>query len=1057
MTRDRLSAVGLPDSTIEVWAAETTATEAGPRAGIPTPTADTTLLLTASGQQTAAIEIQTARGGLPRRDGEGATSTVTQSAGVLWRPSGGSWRGWDPPRTLSRYESVYVDLSTGSSVRDPDVIITEAGVAVAVCEESETAGGPWNVLVLRRQPGSATWARVEVESFTSDPGYAFRPTLVTLPTGRIHLYRYLDRGDYSGLRWWYSDDDGATWAFGGDGGTDITLRDDGGDGPTRMRARYSRGQILLIARMADVGGRITLRQLCSSDLGHHFQHVADADSTSASFASSPGVSFDVAPSWTGGFVVGVTNLVIANQAHTIRIPSGTRPLSDGEAVRQPTPLDANAVRIAVAADESGTLLCVTGTADAAHKASASMDGGTTWGSYWTDATDVSRGACWGPLGIDIQFDLALAVGRGRGLLLHRWAPATYTLGAALAAVYLGGWATPTQPLARQTDSEYDSVGWRLSVLPYDPPDDYTGIAPVGSVTATVQEATGATAILATSGQNAAYTYQMTALDGVSENPVAAVRLVAQCVTGGSLSALRAGVQIKTSATDGGDDCVIELRMTPGTWRLWDAVAGAQIGADVTHATGSDVEILIAVEHTPSPVVRTYWRLRTDDEDRVYAAGPTGAFADAAFASPQSVQFGVFSGSADATTFRLVEVSIAPGITVNNGRYPASVTTADLAARTVAGRPYLGSGAYIVARQGPTWRGETWTLAPEPDFGLARAVDEPSPRAVWRSTSTGQQRIALRWDAQRSPVLALAVRGSNVPQMEIETWNGSGWDALGTATLSSRLPYTRSGQLVTPTGSTSGYLSHGEAVGSYLSLGAAVTGRRIAHQTEGQWSATGRPRARITLEAVGADPTAGTGQLVWSDALIVLDLSGVDTTAIRLTIPAASSSLLPPEDYWQIGTLAARWLWPLGEEYAWGDAIEEVAHVEGARTRDQLWRGVQVAPASRRVSLQFSTVNEQGLSARPSVVQIGGAEVSRQATARALAGYLRELGGSVGSLLYVPDVPAGSLASALPVLLGRQSFVLGRLAAGDLRRSTLQGSPRGEQAVDAGEIVIEEDP
>jgi hypothetical protein len=190
---------------------------------------------------------------------------------------------------------------------------------------------------------------------------------------------------------------------------------------------------------------------------------------------------------------------------------------------------------------------------------------------------------------------------------------------------------------------------------------------------------------------------------------------------------------------------------------------------------------------------------------------------------------------------------------------------------------------------------------------------------------------------------------------------------------------------------------------------------------------------------------------------LLDLGTLDTTAIRLSIPAAASTLAPPESYWQIGSIACRWLWPLGSEYAWGDSVTTTAHVEGDRTRDRLWRGVSVAPPSRRVSLGFETVVESGLDSSPQAVRAGGSEVAEQATARALVGYLRELDGAIGSLLYVPDLPVGDLGGALTVRLGRRYGLLGRMIDGSVTTTTQDGSTRGDAVIDAGQIVIEEDP
>ena len=1049
MSRDRVSAVGLPDPSVAVWRAETVATEAGPRAGLPVSSSASLLALTTSGPQTETIEVQTARGGRPVRDAAGTAAGVIQAAGVLWRPDGGTWRGWDPPRTMSRWEPVNVQPGGVGYAIDPDVVVLDSGVVLVACEVKEdSASGPWRLACMRRVAGSSTWTTISIESFTTDPGYSFRPTIVRLPTGRLHVYRYLVRSaSYSGLRWWYSDDDGLTWTWGGDGATDATLRDDSGNGPTRMRARYNSGQVLLLARLADIGGAVVLRQFASADLGNHFQFVHDAKSADAAFTAAPGVSFDVAPSYVGGFAVAVQSLVTSGSANVITLPSAFRRLDQGESQQ----ISATAVRVAVAADESGGLLYLVGLATDATEAYGSFDGGTTWAEY---EPGTSGDATWYPGGIDITIDWALALGRGRGHLAHRWSTSSYSWGAALGMAYFGGWANPTQPLARQSDSDFDSIGWYETIVPAAPPDDYDNVSAV-SVTATVSYLSAATTAVATLGQNAHYRFDLASVSAA--NALVYARLVGRVSSGSTLTAMRAGMLLVVEDPTGGTDKgILQIRMESGAWRLWDAQAGAQIGADVTHATGADVEIWVMVDAVDEEV-KTFWRLRTDDEDRIFAAGPAGGYTAAASPLTERIDFGILNTDTTATTMRIAEVSFAPGITTYAARIATPVTTTTLASRLVAGRPYLGAGVYLQARQGPTWRGETWTIRPSPDMGLDRAVLDPSPRNLWRSTSTAQQQIAISWDAQRSPVLALALRGSNIPEVEIETWNGLSWDALGTATLSTSLPFVRSGLQVRPNAAGSGYLSHGETVGGWVSL-SATNGKAITHQTEGLWSTGAQPRARIVIsDDGGAPPSAGTGRLVWPDALILLDLGDLDTTAIRLTVPAAASSLAPPESYWQIGSIACRWLWPLGSEHAWGEVEETVTHVEGDRTRDQLWRGVQVAPASRRASVEFSVVSESGVDTTPQAVRAGSAHVAEQGTARALAGYLREVEGAAGSVLYVPDVPGGDLGGSVSVLLGRRRFLLGRMIAGGMTTRQREGSERGDLVVDAGQIVFEEDP
>ena len=1057
MSRDTLSAVGLPDATLEVWTDETTATQAGPRAGIPEPTADSMLRLSASGQQTAPIEVMTLAGGHPTRDASGSLREVMQSASLAWRPPGGVWRGWDPPRALSRWEPLLLEAGGSGYAIDPDVLVLDSGVVCVACEERVSgASGPWRVIVRRRAGDGEAWATVVVESFDLDPGYNFRPTIVALPTGRIQLYRYLARGAYSALRWWYSDDDGATWSWGGDGALDESIRDDSGDGPARMRVRYSRGQLLLVAWLADVDSENVLTQYASSDLGNHFQRVAVVGaSTSPSFPDDPDQTFDVAPIETGGFVVAVGNAIVAGRVHALVVPDAYRSLADATRVA----VDAAATRALVARDESGVLLLLAGEAGASGtlwRAYGSADGGLTWSAYYQGQSAPALGGSINTLGVVMAADPALACGRGRAHMAHRWVGGSYSWGASLGMIYLGGWATVTQPQVRSSESDYDSVGWYAYALPFARPDDYTAFTRTG--TGTTGYAAGASVLVAGSGAAEIYTLSLSALaisDSDSRwtsNRASAWRIVGRVTSGGDITTDRCGMRIATADSAAADRCDVSIRMEPGTWRVWDHIAGAQVGADVTHATTADVEILVVIEHLPQRVVRTYWRLRTNDEDRAYEAGPTGTIA-LGTSGLQTVRYGIIATGPAAATMRLAEFAAGPQIVQGGARYAPTLTTEYLAGRSYAGRPYIARGAYLTARQGSTWRGEVWRVDPRPDYGLARAVLDSSARTTWRSTGTGAQSISLRWTSRRSAVLAIAVRGSNVPRLDVDTWSGTAWVPLGVAVLAAPYAHTRSGAVLSPAGTRAGYLSHGELVGGYASLSGTIA-RRIIYQPEGLWSPTGT--ARIHLEGVDSgDPASGTAQAVYPDALILIDLRGLDTTAVRLSIPSAGTHIAPPESYWEVGCLAARWLWPVGSDYAWGDTLDEETHIEGTWTRDRQWRGVRVAPASRRVGLSFESVFELSVDTYPHAVALGGSAVARQATARALAAYLREVDGPAGSLLWVPD--AGDLPSPVTVQLGRGACILGRLAEARVTRTTKPGSRKGSEAVDVGQIVIEEDP
>ena len=92
-------------------AADSTVTEANPKAGVPVPQEETDLVLRATGTQTAGqvIDVKALRGGFP----------VENGGAFVWKAgsdSSTSYRGWDVPTLPTAWESlVYTD---GSGVSD---------------------------------------------------------------------------------------------------------------------------------------------------------------------------------------------------------------------------------------------------------------------------------------------------------------------------------------------------------------------------------------------------------------------------------------------------------------------------------------------------------------------------------------------------------------------------------------------------------------------------------------------------------------------------------------------------------------------------------------------------------------------------------------------------------------------------------------------------------------------------------------------------------------------------------------------------------------------------
>lgn len=361
-----------------------------------------------------------------------------------------------------------------------------------------------------------------------------------------------------------------------------------------------------------------------------------------------------------------------------------------------------------------------------------------------------------------------------------------------------------------------------------------------------------------------------------------------------------------------------------------------------------------------------------------------------------------------------------------------------------------------ARQGPAYAQERWLIRPDPDYAIERAVLDSSPRVPWRAIGVGDESLALRFASRRSPLLAIGIRASNASRYLVEVWSGGAWVSLGRAEMGWITQATLLGprriRLDSITLGDGRYLHQNELVGAWVqSVGERA---RVVWSSEGVVGDSSLP---LVIE-VDTDMTLPSQlRVYWPDATILADLADhPDATGVRLTVDDGLGAS-PPEGYWEIGAIALRWVHPWGMSPDWSATYSDRINVEGDRTRDRLWRGVQVAPPERSVTLEWPTVPETDLD-DPSIgyVQSSGSRVAERGLARALVAYLRHVGGPRSPVMWLPELPAGSMGSSLRVILGRSGGIHGRIITTQLDQQEQAGSTYRTRVITGGAITIEED-
>lgn len=1104
VTKPRMSAIVVPDPRVEIWDTHSSFTTAGPRAGHPVPQNSTTAALSSTGTQSAgaSVTIQTTRQGFPGIDGACFGWRNTSADAVT------DYRGWDPPQCLHEWEAaVWTDGgSAPESFADPCAVTLANGTVLAACQvaDSTTAATRYRVEVLSRSPSTGVWSRILVYSQATSPTQEYLPCLLVLPSGRIHCY-FLLTSTVAGStsmngRMYFSDDSGATWSYGGEmwssGETLATTLT-----ATRMRVAYRDEQVVMLVSFQCAGGTTIMNrvaQYASSDLGNTFQRVNNVNATGTPVLPSPGPYewiptidndstrhaagfFEVAATALGFLVVFVANstmysvnladafqslesadvIITDIQGPTINGGgTGTTAISDGD--------------LAVGVDDAGVVYAyarIYGTGECV--VCATYDHGLTWRAVGRSSAYGTDGGYWhyGGTTADYPKDFTATWCRGRMLLIGNWVASTGNEDGSIGVWHLGGYTSVTMPAISRLPDPRDRAAWTILWVPIEEPVD-TGWTSVGTGASTEDLVTPGRLQLSAVAANTWYYRRVpSATHTLAEGLIAEFAIVIP--SGGDVTLNRISANFQLG--DATNQYAVDVRMSSTGYRLYDATAGTVIGSTQTIDFTAGVEIRVAMQNND---VVVWHRARSLVGSKKWTAGPTStALADAG-AGTNRVEWGLrAAGATDQDTYWyyfgfVTDYVVGQGLT-------GFVNPTDLMGRAFSPKPiYVDDGAYITASDGPTWMGDQWVMATRYDHEIRRALDVPSPRVSWRSTSTAQQQIAvkIREDAGedgfgQSGTLVIGLFGSNVPQFILagRDEDTAAWVNIDTAVnLCSGLDSLRTaitGNSARPHGSNAAtnkpYFRRNELSGATFRVDSSDS-RRIRSNSEGSWRVAGAGvRPTIWLDAADGTETAAptTSAIIPANALAIVDLGGVAYSGFRLTIPAASGAVpQPAESYYEIGTLVIGWLHPLARAPDWGRALSLEAGVEITTLRDRTRVSRRVAPPARSGSISWMDGIDQGeidraIEADPDYVRIGSeAAAAPSAIAYALEGLLHEVGGAERPLIYVERIEPGGTTS---IQNRRHQFMLCRMTS-EIGRESAQGEAGYDEVVRVATVDLEEE-
>lgn len=862
LSRNLYRGLLIPDGDLtRLWDAETTVTEAGPRAGVPVTTSKTEAVIEASGHQTdtgsgKSLEIQTIKGGYP---GPG-------NAGFAWKQTGGAaqnYRGWDVPHSIATWENaLYSDTATDN--KNPDLVNvtrTDGTDYMIAVFESVSVGN--NLVGIQKRTGD-TWAPVGVGfiGITSQAVFGsakVHPTILVLPTGRLMLfYAVYDQQVFAPtiqIRMIYSDDEGTTWTT----GASYTL-----PAPLlastysiqRIRAAYKDGQILLVmhAKNSTTAHEDILIQYASDDLGTTFILVKEFSGTGINNSGG----FPDITVVDGVFLVAWIRRQSPNNVPTAqRLGSAFEELSPtNNAITAATGTQwanddgTNYTRgeLSIATDADGVAylyltkdpvnsgLCVV----LRNLEGGALVGGPGSGSGWVGVGQGGTGLAefgrwWGacpsgsnfpsiqPTGYVVEFH------RGRAVVVHSFqnlAGQDPTGRNSLCFFYLGGFSSVTLPGLELFRSDILRAGLPVTWVPYALPASdgtWTRVTSGGGITEQIQ-APGELFLQVPPGS--LLYYEKNIPEGSGPDAVAwSDGLFGRFTFEVNAVSFQQNYIRLWTAAGGNTYADLQFLLLNNVIEVRDAVTPATLGTR-PNAPGQKKQIFWAIRglltgDNPTGAECAIWiRDWNTNEDREWDLIYQGSISTANGGSTTFIQWGdretATPGDQDWHEFNATWGKQTAGAfypLVGRQLAQGQQNPGELFPRTYSARPiYVDSNVRAASIDGPTFEGDSWAVNVRHLQAAENMITSvsPSPSKPWRSTTAPAgaviafQRNADAADAWASnDFYAIHFENINFKRAQLQYKIGGAWVNVQNISFYKEFEFARNGQSVRVTGDSAG--------------------------------------------------------------------------------------------------------------------------------------------------------------------------------------------------------------------------------------------------------------
>jgi hypothetical protein len=953
----------LVDPATCLWAAESDYTEVDARPSTPSAPAGSLLVLEASGEE------QTTDGDLTAVVLEGGTPGATDGAATLgYSREGEAVRGWEGPCTISG--SRVVAWQGPDDYADPVVLGLSGGrIVVAAC--TATA-----LLCWYSDDEGLTWTGPA----TVWTGTATSPCLVWSEEVGLLLLAATSTG--TRIRVYRSSDLGSTWSLHARGTSEVSASQGivaATQGRELLAIAHHRS-----TPSGSVHGMDILYQYLSIDWGASWVQVStrresysggsilDEGSGWPSLAARPG----------GGYLLGWLGTVTSSSAvvrlglmasaadpiehiEPLVLDGGTGGADWAESPATVTTSGGHHTQasadLCVVVDDAGAGWCTLRVADATtprpYRHSwllAWAPNCSTWRAWGLDPlapTDRGEAGYWwrsADTGDHYPSSARACYHRGRVLVAHRFvAQEAATSGPSVIVTQLGGYSSVTQPRILDAVEARHRGHWDRTHLPIERLVDVSDWTPTTAGAYTwALNASGYEAITTGDGVGLAGQALAEWAAAASTSPNGRLHYEVRATQAGSVAAKEVAVDLRLG--DGTDTVQISVRHLPGTVALYDDLAGGGAGAALAAWASLDTGLTVQVRLQVSLdglAVRAWWRQAAAplEEDRGWTELGTGPYTitSAASAAGHRLRVGHIASAGAGTQVRsrwyqvhhAIGEEAAESLAGVEGRWEQADPGGYLAGRPLTGRPaYLADGVSVAAAAGPAGELEEHTITPEGSHPARRAWPSValSPRDGARLTTATAHTLAMRlfggavaYECAVPEVMAVAVAGCNWSSATVEGYTSGAWGSLGTLDLSGgiTLAYTRRGNVLEPSGTSTLRLLPGELVGSTVALGSYR--RRVVASTEGLWSAsTSGPTPYLVLDGVtGAEPASGTAAPWYTSGVLIIGTGTTRYQGLRLVWGATSTV-----DGWLgLGSLLIGRVYPLSRP-DWGQALS----VEWAR-------------------------------------------------------------------------------------------------------------------------------